>query len=257
MSIFSIENQVIAITGGYGHLGRVISKGLAELGAKVCVLGRSNDKFQDALGGVANIRFVACDISKTESIQAALKECDQVFGKIDVLINNAMYCKGSVATALTDEEWAYSIDGSLNSVYRCIREVLPFFEKNGQGNIINVSSMYGMIPPDFGIYESCPQFTNPPHYGVAKAGVIHLSKYFAELLGARKIRVNTISPGPFPSSGVQENETFTKNLVDKTALKRIGNPEDLIGSFAFLSSGASAYITGHNLVIDGGWTLNG
>jgi gluconate 5-dehydrogenase len=97
---------------------------------------------------------------------------------------------------------------------------------------------------------------NPPHYGAAKAAVIQLTKYFAHYLGTSNIQVNTISPGAFPSGKVQEDSSFIRSLEKKTALKRIGRPPDLVGAFVFLSSGASDYVTGHNLVVDGGWTVS-
>ena len=116
--------------------------------------------------------------------------------------------------------------------------------------------MYGMVSPDFSIYEEFPNFLNPPHYGAAKAAVIQLTKYFAHYLGTEDIQVNAVSPGAFPSEKVQENNLFIKSLEKKTALKRIGQPSDLVGAFVFLSSNASDYITGHNLVVDGGWTVS-
>src|SRR5690606_15062193 len=113
----------------------------------------------------------------------------------------------------------------------------------------------GMVAPDFSVYENCEEYINPPHYGAAKAGVIQLTKYFASYLGKENIRVNCISPGPFPNKEVQKNETFISNLSRKTALKRIGKPEELVGSFIYLSSDASSFITGQNIVVDGGWTV--
>ena len=170
------------------------------------------------------------------------------------MINNAAYLKGQNPEQITDKEWEFSIDGCLNSAYRCIREVIPQMKKQNSGKIINVSSMYGMVAPDLNIYEKYPQFLNPPHYGASKAGIIQLSKYFASYLGKFNINVNTITPGPFPSLAVQNQKGFIAELKNKTLLNRIGAPEDLQGAFIFLSSDSSNYITGQNIVIDGGWT---
>ncbi|GAK94377.1 3-oxoacyl-[acyl-carrier protein] reductase [Nonlabens ulvanivorans] len=115
--------------------------------------------------------------------------------------------------------------------------------------------MYGVLAPDFSIYKDCPQFLNPPHYGAAKAGVIQLTKYYASYLGGYNINVNTVTPGPFPSLGVQENLNFVEELKKKTVLGRIGFPEDLAGIFTFLVSDAANYVTGQNFIIDGGWTI--
>ena len=115
--------------------------------------------------------------------------------------------------------------------------------------------MYGMVVPDLNIYKEREEFLNPPNYGVSKAGVIHLSKYYAMYLGKYNINVNSISPGPFPSEDVQKDKEFIKRLENKTKLKRIGNPEDLQGLILLLSSSMSSYITGQNIAIDGGWTI--
>jgi len=254
MSLFDLTGKVILVTGGYGHLGKHICKGLADYGASVYVLARSEDKFTAAFGkDSSNIAFAQCDVSSTESVRAALKAVSEQENGIDVLVNNAVYLRGR--HEISDEDWAFTMDGVLGNFYRCIREVIPYLRKRGKGKIINVSSMYGMVSPDFAVYESAPQFLNPPHYGVAKAGVIQLTKYFAKYLGADNITVNAVSPGPFPSAKVQNEREFIDALEKKTALGRIGKPEDLEGAFVFLCSDSSAYITGHNLVIDGGWTI--
>ena len=123
------------------------------------------------------------------------------------------------------------------------------------GSIINVSSMYGMVAPQFEIYENFPQFLNPPHYGAAKAAIIQMTKYFASYLGKDGILVNSVTPGPFPSEQISENSRFINDLESKTCLGRVGKPEDVAGVFVFLSSAAAGFITGQNFVVDGGWTI--
>jgi gluconate 5-dehydrogenase len=145
------------------------------------------------------------------------------------------------------------MDGVLGSAYRCIRTIVPFMNIGGGGSIVNVASMYGVTVPDFGVYDDYPEYINPPHYGAGKAGLIHMTRYFARLLGASGIRVNAVSPGAFPNGQIQADEQFIDNLAAKTALGRIGHPQDLVGAFVFLCSAASSYVTGHNLVVDGGW----
>jgi gluconate 5-dehydrogenase len=114
--------------------------------------------------------------------------------------------------------------------------------------------MYGMVAPDFTVYEDFPNFLNPPHYGAAKAGVIQMTKYFASYLAQYGILVNAVSPGAFPSKGVQEHTGFIAALNKKNPLKRIGQPDELKGVFVFLASNASTYVTGQNIAVDGGWT---
>ena len=260
MGVFDLEGRAVLVTGGYGHLGSGMCRGLADYGARVCVLGRAEEKFRARFGSYGNrapggMCFIPCDISSTESVQGAFAQVQEEWGQIDVLVNNAVYVRGRDPLGIDDEMWAATIDGALNSVYRCIREVVPYFIGAGRGKIVNISSMYGMVSPDFRVYDESPASMSPPHYCAAKAGVIQLTKYFAQYLGRDNIQVNAISPGPFPSEKVQEDRRCLEALEAKTALGRIGRPEDLVGAVVFLSSSASDYVTGHNLVVDGGWTV--
>lgn len=257
-NVFDLTGRVILITGGYGHLGRGIVRGLRAYGATVVVLGRDAAKFEDAFSAEladGKLHFVACDIARAESVREAFAASQAAHGGPDVLINNATYSAGSRPDQLTDAEFATGLDGSLGSTYRCLREILPYFRARGGGAIINVASMYGVVAPDFAAYADHPQFTNPPHYGAAKAGVVQLTKYFASYLGPENIRVNCVSPGAFPSAGVQAETGFLDALTQRIPLGRIGQPQDLAGAFVFLSSAASSFVTGHNLVVDGGWTI--
>lgn len=256
-SVFSLKNKNILITGGYGHLGRSISKGLAENGATVMVLGRDPGKFKAAFSGALEkdkLHFQFCDIAKSSSVRKAFNEISGRYGRIDVLINNAMYLEDGSPDRMTDANFSNSIDGVLGSVYRCMREVFPYMLRQKGGRIINVSSMYGLVAPDFYVYKSFPEFTNPPHYGAAKAGVVQLTKYFASYFGKKNILVNCVSPGPFPSPSVMKCRSFVRSLSRKTILGRVGRPDELKGVFAFLSSDSSSFITGQNLIVDGGWT---
>lgn len=255
MNLLSLAKKNVLITGGYGYLGKAISEGLAEAGANVVVLAKSEEKFNIAFFDspfLKKIRFQYFDISDTNSIKEGFKTLQNKLGKIDVLVNNAFYTKGQSPENMSDEDWSFGIDGNLNATYRCIREIIPYLKENG-GKIINVSSMYGIVSPDFTIYEN-NGFLNPPHYGAAKAGILQLTRYFACYLGKYNIQVNAITPGAFPSEEVQKHTDFISDLKNKSPLKKIGKPEDLKGSFILLSSEASNFITGQNIIIDGGWT---
>lgn len=255
---FDLSGKIILITGGYGYLGKAITESLVYHGGTVFVLARSKEKydsaFQDHDQNGTKLFFTECDISDTESINNAFKKVNKKAGGINALINNAVYLSGQDPLTMSDADWEKGIDGTLNSVFRCIREAIPYLKSSSAARIINVSSMYGMVAPDFDVYREHPEFLNPPHYGAAKAGVIQLSKYYASYLGKKGITVNTVTPGPFPSDTVQKTEPFIKALSNKTCLKRIGKPEELAGAFVFLVSNASTYITGQNIVVDGGWT---
>lgn len=256
---FDLKNKIVLLTGGYGFLGKAIAESMLYHGAKLYILGRDVDKFEKAFEDLPKnqserLRFTHCDVSKTSSISSAFSKIYQNTKKIDILINNAFYSKGQSPESMNDDEWETGIDGSLNSVFRCIREVIPYFKRQEYGKIINVSSMYGMVAPQFEVYEDYPQFLNPPHYGAAKAGIIQLTRYYASYLGNMGVNVNAITPGPFPSDTVKQNKGFISALETKTCLGRVGLPEELAGTFVFLASEASDYITGQNIVVDGGWT---
>ena len=256
MNIFSLKDKIALVTGGYGHLGKAITVALRDAGATVIVLARNEDKFNEAFSQIGrNIFFQEFDISCTKSITSGYEAVVKKYGKIDIVVNNAVYVQGKATGSINDTDWQSSVDGCLNSVYRCLREVIPHLKKNEISKIINVSSMYGTVAPDFNIYSGFEQYTNHPAYGAAKAGVNQLTKYFASSLAQHNILVNTVSPGAFPSESVQKSRGFIDNLSKKSLLGRIGKPDDLKGVFVFLSSEASNFITGQNITVDGGWTV--
>jgi gluconate 5-dehydrogenase len=255
-SMFDLTGRTVLLTGGYGHLGRAIAAGLLAHGARVVVLGRSAESFAKAFGEVPDsLHFIFCDVAEVASVQAAFRQSFDLYGAPSVLINNAFYSRGQQPDGLPDADFALGLDGSVGTAYRCLREVLPYLRAAGGGKIINVASMYGMVAPDFGVYADAPQFLNPPHYGAGKAAMIQLTKYFASYLGPENIQVNCVSPGAFPSDGVRQNADFESELQRRIPQGRVGEPQDLAGAFVFLSSAAANFVTGHNLVVDGGWTI--
>lgn len=252
--LFSLKNKVAIVTGGYGYLGSAMVEALSQYGATVIVAGRNIEKFNHKFENKSNILFEKIDISSTESIQLGFKNIFEKHKKIDILINNAVYSKTANPEMLSDEEWNVGIDGTLSSVFKCIREIIPYFKQNNSGKIINISSMYGMVAPDFKIYEKSERFLNPANYGASKAGVIQLTKYYASYLAKYNINVNCISPGTFPSEFLQQDEVFINQLCGKNPMNRIGKPEELKGVVVLLASDSSSYITGQNIAVDGGWT---
>ena len=255
-TMFDLSGQTVLLTGGYGHLGQAMVAGLLAHAAQVVVLGRDEKKFEEAFAArLDTLHFVACDVASTDSVRVAFQRSSEQFGLPSVLINNAYYSRGQQPDALPDADFALGLDGSVGTAYRCLREVLPYLRERGSGKIINVASMYGIVAPDFAAYDEHPQFLNPPHYGAGKAAMIQLTKYFASYLGPENIQVNCVSPGAFPSDTVREKEGFERELRRRIPLERVGEPQDLAGAFVFLSSAASNFVTGHNLVVDGGWTI--
>ncbi len=152
---------------------------------------------------------------------------------------------------MSNEQWRTGLEGTVDIYYRCIRDLVPIM--NSGSSIVNIASMYGMVIPKFEVYESM-DCVNPISYGVGKAGVIHMTKYLANLLAKKSIRVNSVSPGAFPNKEVQKNGDFVESLEELIPLSRIGQPEDLNGIITLLCSDESSYITGQNFAVDGGFT---
>ena len=254
---FKLDQKVAVVTGGAGHLGTAMTEGLHEAGAKVVVFARSKEKFDSKFGEDPNILFYEGDIMSTESVQKCYKFTVEHFGGIDILVNNAVYLKGGgcLPEKIDDNIMSVSSDGILGSAFRCIREVIPYMEQHG-GKIVNIASMYGVIAPDLSMYSDvCSAYLNPIHYGALKAAVIQMTKYFGAYLIRKGINVNAVTPGTYPSQKVQQNQEFVKRLSAKNPAGRIGVPDDLKGAVVFLSSQASNYIVGQNIIVDGGWTV--
>jgi NAD(P)-dependent dehydrogenase (short-subunit alcohol dehydrogenase family) len=253
--IFSLSGKVIVITGGSGFLGTTLTEAMVSFGATVVVADRV--PFGGVVEAPDRLFFVSCDLADTGSIREMFHLAKERFGKIDVLLNGATYGAGygpaGTIGSMSDEDWSKGLDGAAGTVFRCTREVIPYFEENGGGSIINIASMYGMVSPDSRIYGDSGA-NNPVNYGAGKAAVIQLTKYCAGHLSGKNIRVNCISPGPFPKPSLQQNDDFLDQLRNKTMLGRTGKPEELVGAVILLASQASSFMTGSNIVVDGGWT---
>lgn len=254
--LFSMADKVVVITGGSGYLGSALTEGFLAQDARVIVadLARTEEQLaalQEKAGG--RLRFVACDIAQTDSIRAMLKESAAIWGQIDVLINCATYGALNPIEKMTDEEWNRGLDGAVGTAFRCTREVIPYFTKQGGGAIVNFASMYGMVSPDPRIYGTSGQ-NNPVNYGAGKAAVIQLTRYCAAHLADRNIRVNSVTPGPFPNDVKGPPQAFLDELCKKTMLGRVGKPREIVGAVIYLASDAASFTTGANIVVDGGWT---
>jgi NAD(P)-dependent dehydrogenase (short-subunit alcohol dehydrogenase family) len=255
----SLKGKVAVVTGGAGWLGTPICETLAELGATVFIASRNtsgHDSAKDLIARLnpeAKIESVELDISKQESVSDCFANVIKQAGRIDVLINNAYSGEAASFDDTTLEQWQEVMDIGLTGYFLCIKEAAAHMQKARSGNIINVASMYGMVSPDFRVYKDTP-FSSSPAYGAAKAGVIQLTKYTACSLAAHNIRVNAVSFGPFPSEQVCDHAVFNSRLVEKTPLGRTGSPWEVKGALAFLATDASSFVTGQNIVVDGGWT---
>lgn len=258
MKLFSLAGRSALVTGGYGHVGMGLTRGLLDAGARVYIGGRSKEKFaraRGALGNAARLRFVELDVTDPASIRDAAGQVQADSGALNVLVNNAIP-RVSPSERGDYRDWETSLGGGIISVVKVTEGFLPQLLKAEGASVINISSMYGVVSPDFSIYEeaSCRKFKNQPFYGAAKAGLIQYTKYMAISYGKKGIRFNCISPGPFPSADVQKSRVFIRNLKKKVPMGRIGEPDELGGACVYLASDASSYVTGQNLMVDGGWT---
>ncbi|MBF0218874.1 MAG: SDR family oxidoreductase [Gammaproteobacteria bacterium] len=259
--IFAMQGEVAVVTGGAGYLGAAMCDALLSKGATVVVAARSQEKFHARFGsGYENdpIHFIPCDICEKAAFTDLYGEVAQRFGRIDVVVNNANSVRGIGSHEISDSDWEYTLNGVLGQVQRSIVAVIPLMRQQQRGSIINIASMYGSVSPDFTLYqgEGCEKYTSPPHYGAAKAAVLQLTRYYASLLGREGIRVNAIAPGPFPVAAIREaNPVFLQRLQNKTVTGKLGQPEDIMGLVLLLASSASQFITGQQIAIDGGWTI--
>ena len=256
--MFDLSNQIAVVTGGAGFLGQSISTALAEAGALVYICSRDTKHCEQIAAKLrkqtkSKIKAKFLDIQSSKSVTECFNEISKEHGKIDILVNNAAFSKLGTLEKMSEDDWILGIDTSINGVFRTTKAVIPIMKKYNYGSIINISSMYGLVSPDPRIYGDS-KLNNPPNYGAGKSAIIQFTRYAAVYLAKKGIRVNTISPGPFPNPQVQKNKQFINNLENKIPLGRIGKPDEIKGSIVFLASHASSYITGTNVIVDGGWT---
>jgi len=242
-----LKDKIIIVTGGNGLLGKAIVRIIKDEGA-FCVNFDINHKTNDDLSNVE------CDITNKDSIDSALSLVIVKYNKIDGLVNNAYPRTKDWGNKFEDvklDSWKKNVDWQLNSYFYMSQQVAIQMSKQKSGSIINMASMYGVVAPDFSAYEGT-NMTMPVAYSAIKGGLVNLTRYIAAYFGPQQIRVNTISPG-----GILDNQniTFVKNYEKKVPMRRMGSPDDIAPSVVFLLSDDSKYITGQNLIIDGGWTI--
>jgi len=254
--MMNLKGKNALVTGGTGYLGSFMCSALIDLGANVIAVSRGKSStYLDDLKGKKQFKIIKKDLSTKKGVDACLVEIKKYFSGVNIIINNSYTWPTKVN--YLDQDWG-DFEGTLNSgiisqLYITKMIFNEMIEKK-EGNIINISSMYGKVPPDFSIYRDSGM-GNAIEYGISKAGMIQFTKYLASLGGQHNIRCNSISPGPFPRPGVMKGkEWFEKELNAKTMLGRVGKGEELKGVIAFLASDLSSYITGTDIAVDGGWT---
>lgn len=266
MDLFSLTNKTAIVTGACGLIGRQHCAALAAAGANVVVADLNGDAcaaVAAALPGSPHLPL-ALDVTSPESLAAARDQILATFGHIDVLVNNAaindMFENPALAADLSKFEnfplatWQKSLEVNVTGIFLAAQVFGTPMAAQGHGSIINVASTYGIVGPDQSIYvnERGEQtFFKSPSYPATKGAVISFTRYLAAYWGKQGVRVNTLSPGGVENS---QDAFFVQQYSAKTPLGRMAAATDYQGAVVFLASDASAYMTGANLVVDGGWT---
>jgi NAD(P)-dependent dehydrogenase (short-subunit alcohol dehydrogenase family) len=268
-AIFDLSGRVGLITGGGGKMGQQFSAVLAKAGAEVVISDANGENcraagsfYEKQLGKKSVV--LECDVSDETSVKDLFTEIKRRYGRLDFFISNVMGKPEGYYRPFEEYDvstWNRIHDINVTGTFLCCREASPLLEKSGNGSIVITASIYGMVAPDFRIYDGCAPvknlygdddpLTTPGAYASSKGGLIALARYLSVLLAPKKIRVNVLTPG-----GVYDGQepTFHDAYVQRTPLGRMATWSDYNGSILFLVSDASRYMTGANLVVDGGWT---
>jgi len=252
---FRLKDKVSVITGGAGLIGRSISRALAEAGSKVYIAEIDQERGEAAADAIRSEGMAAdcigLDITSGESVRRTVSEIVRKSGRIDIWINNA-YPRtpdwGSKFENIKIDSLRQNVDMHMNGYFLCCQAVLEEMKKRKSGVLINMGSHYGVLAPNFSVYEGT-NMTMPAAYSLIKGGIVNFSKYLATYYAADNIRVNAVCPG-----GVFDHQDplFVEKYIKMTPLGRMATPEDIAGPILFLCSDAAAYITGQVIMVDGG-----
>jgi gluconate 5-dehydrogenase len=255
--LFSLQGRVAIVTGAAGWLGSAMSRALAEAGATLVVTSRDEGlaaQFAATLPGAGHVG-IGFEQGDTDTIPSFVAEVIQRLGRVDVLVNNAYGTTAPDIDNATAEDFDRAYHVGVTAYFLLAREVAAHLRERGApGAIINIASMYGVVGSYPSAYEGLP-VNSPPNYHGLKGGLVHLTRHLAVYWAKDNIRVNAISPGPFPKAETFEQlPEFIGRLEQKVPLGRMGRPAELKGAVLLLASDAGSYITGQNLLVDGGWT---
>lgn len=259
--LMDLHDRVALVTGAAGNIGMAFAHTLAELGCGLAMLDTDEARLTNACAEISNqygipLKPFVCDLSNEAELRAIPGAVQQEFGRLDILVNNAAFVGTSQlqgwAVPFAEQNadtWRAALEVNLTAVFVLAQAAEPVLRAGGHGNIINIGSIYGMVGPDMRIYEGT-NFGNPAAYAASKGGLLQLTRWLATAL-APSIRVNSITPG-----GVWRNQpaSFCEQYTSRTPLERMATEGDLKGALAYLASDMSAYVTGQNIVVDGGWT---
>lgn len=260
--LMNLSGRTALVTGAAGHIGGAIADALAELGCAVALSDFDEAGCRGAARNIAGRRQIRtealpADLADEKAVAALPGRVAEVFGRLDILVNSAAFVGTTKLTGWavpferqSAETWRAALEVNLTSVFVLIQAAAPWLKRSGTGSIVNIASIYGMVGPDLRLYEGTGM-GNPAAYGAAKGGLLQLTRWLATAL-APDIRVNAVTPGGIARG---QDEEFVGRYVARTPLGRMGTEEDVKGAVAFLAGDLSAYVTGQNIVVDGGWTV--
>ncbi|TDA65491.1 MAG: SDR family oxidoreductase [Clostridia bacterium] len=255
--LFSLKGQVALVTGGAGLLGAQMAEALADAGADVVIAGRNLEQCQVVAQAIAEgfgvkVMAVRLDVTDPDEVGACVEQVVAGMGQLNVLVNNAGIARKALLDSARLEDWKAVLDTNLTGVFLCSQAAARQMMRQRQGKIINIASIYGMVGVDQRLYEESPGMVpGSVPYTASKGGVVNMTRDMAVYLAPYNIQVNCISPGGFRSG---QDQAFLARYNWRVPAGRMGGPDDLKGAVVFLASRASDYVTGHNLVVDGGWT---
>ncbi|WP_197721785.1 SDR family oxidoreductase [Sulfuritortus calidifontis] len=260
--MMDLKGRVAVITGGAGYLGRTMADALAELGASICLVDRHADSLESATQVLrsrwrVDVAAIVADLEQEAQRIGLPQQVKAFFGRGDILVNNAGFVgdstlKGWVVPFEQQkiDTWRRALEVNLTAAFHLSQLFAPMLKVGGKGSIINIGSIYGVVGPDMSLYEGTAM-GNPAAYSVSKGGLLQMSRWLAAVL-APDVRVNSISPG-----GIARGQpaAFVERYEKRTPLRRMGVEDDFKGAIAYFASDLSAWVTGENLMVDGGWTV--
>jgi len=257
MDPFSLAGCGVCVTGAAGHLGQAMTASLLNAGASVVAVGRHRDGLEDLRSKNskhgAQLELCAGDVGNRSTFDAAIEIFDRIGVPLRGWVNNAYAGQSSQFVSLSREPVQETIESALTNAMLLTDWAGTAMSSQG-GAIVNVASMYGVVSPQPRVYDHADEMRSSPAYGAAKAGLIQFTRYAAVHFGPVGVRVNTLTPGPFPNSSVRKDTQFVAELEARTPLGRVGDPQEVGGAIVFLLSSASSFMTGQQLIVDGGWT---
>lgn len=258
----SLVGRTALVTGGAGHIGSKVAGALAEMGAAIAVVDLNAESCERAAAGIRESHGTpaaafACDLSDEAAVRAAPAAVESWRGSLDVIVHTAAFV-GTTNVAgwaapfeeQTVDAWDRAIRVNLTSAFVLAQAAHPLLKRSSGASIVMIGSIYGLVAPDMRLYDGTTM-ANPAGYAASKGGLLQLTRYLASLM-APEVRVNMVSPG-----GVWRGqpEVFRERYVNRTPLRAMATEDDITGAVVYLATGLSSYVTGSNLIVDGGWTI--